>query len=260
MSRPKSASRRIAKLDCLSFDASYGHDANTLSTNALSTNALLTKLETNDLSNSQIDLDAKGMASPFSDPMLMQDLSLDELAMAGIHNSIEPSKASIKRLDERQLPEQIDKIVLTVGNSMMGDDGAGPRLADKLIEQPLDGWQVLDGGGLPEDSLHILRRLKPKMLVLVDAADMGEAPGCVRVIDPQTIASMFIMSTHSLPLNFLIDELKSFIDRVEFIGIQPRDVAFSAPMTSQVCQGVEDIYHGLAMLEIGSPMPKHWLN
>ena len=32
-------------------------------------------------------------------------------------------------------------------------------------------------------------------------------PGEIRVIDPDYIAEMFIMSTHNMPLNFLIDQL-----------------------------------------------------
>lgn len=31
------------------------------------------------------------------------------------------------------------KVVLTVGNSMMGDDGAGPLLADLMEANPIDG-------------------------------------------------------------------------------------------------------------------------
>lgn len=37
------------------------------------------------------------------------------------------------------------KVVLTVGNSMMGDDGAGPLLADLMEANPIDGWMVING-------------------------------------------------------------------------------------------------------------------
>lgn len=37
------------------------------------------------------------------------------------------------------------KVVLTVGNSMMGDDGAGPLLAELMEADPIEGWIVING-------------------------------------------------------------------------------------------------------------------
>ncbi|MBD1577183.1 hydrogenase maturation peptidase HycI [Vibrio sp. S11_S32] len=164
-------------------------------------------------------------------------------------------------LDPAIFDKPCDKIILTVGNNMMGDDGAGPALAQKIIDQPIDGWLVIDGGTIPEDNIHILRRLQPKFLVLVDAAEMAEPTGTLRVIDPDTIADMFIMSTHSLPMNFLLDELKMFIPRVEFIGIQPKTVSFSAPMTTEVEAGVEELYQALKALKgLDGELPSQWVD
>lgn len=57
---------------------------------------------------------------------------------------------------------------------------------------------------------------------------------------------MFIMSTHNLPLNFLIDQLKEDIPEVLFVGIQPTLVAFYFPMTDIVKQAVDTLYQKLA--------------
>ncbi|WP_074371525.1 hydrogenase maturation peptidase HycI [Vibrio spartinae] len=137
------------------------------------------------------------------------------------------------------------QILLTVGNTMMGDDGAGPLLAKRCLEQPIDRWEVLEGGTMPEDTLHRIRHIKPERVLVVDAADFGEKAGEIRIIDPDTIAEMFMVSTHSLPLNFLIDELKTFVPHVTFIGIQPAIVAFAAPMTDMVKDAVDTIYQSL---------------
>jgi hydrogenase 3 maturation protease len=216
-------------LSTLSFEAGYSHDA--------------------DFLLPDVSASAK------------MDLSLDDLALAGINHTITPSAASAQMLDPDVFNHPCEKIILTVGNNMMGDDGAGPALAQKIIDQPLDGWLVIDGGTIPEDNIHILRRLQPRFLILVDAAEMNEPPGTVRVIDPDTIADMFIMSTHSLPLNFLLSELKLFIPRVEFIGIQPKTVAFSAPMTPDVETGVESIYQAFQSLtDLDTELPTSWLD
>jgi len=36
-------------------------------------------------------------------------------------------------------PSEINGVVLTVGNSMMGDDGAGPMLGEKMLRDPAGG-------------------------------------------------------------------------------------------------------------------------
>ena len=45
-------------------------------------------------------------------------------------------------------------VLLCVGNSMMGDDGAGPLLAEKCAAAPKGNWVVIDGGSAPENDIH----------------------------------------------------------------------------------------------------------
>ncbi|MEQ5126055.1 hydrogenase maturation peptidase HycI [Providencia alcalifaciens] len=139
--------------------------------------------------------------------------------------------------------------MLAVGNSMMGDDGAGPMLFDLMQQTPIDGWVAINGGSSPESVSHQVRALKPQRLLIVDAADIGLAPGEIRVIDPDDIAEMFIMSTHNLPLNFLIDQLKEDVGEIIFLGIQPDLVGFYMPMNDKVVSAVEQVYQALPTWE-----------
>jgi hydrogenase 3 maturation protease len=136
----------------------------------------------------------------------------------------------------------VDTVVLTVGNAMMGDDGAGPYLYQLLVEQPLAGWRAVDGGSMPENDVDSILALKPRRLFIVDATEMALEPGEVRILDEQMIADMFVMTTHNLPLTFLIERMKAAIDEVVFIGVQPDLVAFGMPMNEQVRQGVEKVF------------------
>lgn len=148
---------------------------------------------------------------------------------------------------ENQSPVQ--NLMLAVGNSMMGDDGAGPMLFDLMQQTPIDGWVAINGGSSPESVSHQVRALKPQRLLIVDAADIGLAPGEIRVIDPDDIAEMFIMSTHNLPLNFLIDQLKEDVGEIIFLGIQPDLVGFYMPMNDKVVAAVEQVYQALPTWE-----------
>ncbi|EHF5062131.1 hydrogenase maturation peptidase HycI, partial [Enterobacter hormaechei] len=125
-------------------------------------------------------------------------------------------------------------VLLCVGNSMMGDDGAGPLLAEKCAANPPGSWVVIDGGSAPENDVVAIRELRPDRLLIVDATDMGLNPGEIRLIDPDDIAEMFMMTTHNMPLNYLVDQIKDDVGEVLFLGIQPDIVGFYYPMTQPV--------------------------
>ncbi|HAV2020612.1 TPA: hydrogenase maturation peptidase HycI [Citrobacter koseri] len=136
-------------------------------------------------------------------------------------------------------------VLLCVGNSMMGDDGAGPLLAEMCAAQPKGNWAVIDGGSAPENDIVAIRELRPDRLLIVDATDMGLNPGEIRIIDPDDIAEMFMMTTHNMPLNYLVDQLKEDVGDVIFLGIQPDIVGFYYPMTPLVKEAVEVVYQHL---------------
>lgn len=133
-------------------------------------------------------------------------------------------------------------VLFTVGNELRGDDGAGPFLARMLETDPLRGWHVIDGSSVPENHVHAVRRLRPGRVVVVDAADMGIAPGEIRLIDEDEVGKHFLMTTHSLPLSFVLSALKESVPQVDFLGVQPKETSFFAAMTTPVHQAVEKLY------------------
>jgi hydrogenase 3 maturation protease len=128
---------------------------------------------------------------------------------------------------------------------MMGDDGAGILLAKLLREAPLEGWDVINGGSAPENNINQVRELAPKVVLLVDAADMDQPPGTIRLLRQESLELPFLFSTHTLPLTFLIESLREFVPMVKFLGIQPEVVSFGYPMSDSVRRAVAKIYDGL---------------
>lgn len=137
------------------------------------------------------------------------------------------------------------KLVITVGNELMGDDAAGPLLAHLLEENPLSDWEVIDGGTTPENSLPYVRQMQPDLVMVVDTAEMGLEPGSIRLIPPEEIADQLLLSTHTLPLTYLIRALKEFVPEVYLLGIQPRDVIFGLPLYVIVKHAVISVYKKL---------------
>src|SRR5512141_932748 len=117
-------------------------------------------------------------------------------------------------------------ILLTVGNGMMGDDGAGALLAEMVRENPLENWTVLNGGSAPENVLHRMRAMDAQRVLVVDAADMDLPPGSIRLLPADRLNDPFLITTHTLPLTFLIESLRESVSQVELLGIQPGIVAF----------------------------------
>lgn len=129
-----------------------------------------------------------------------------------------------------------------VGHELRGDDAVGLLLAQRLRDQ-LDSQRVLvvEAGPVPENFSGVLRRFAPDLVLVVDAAQMGESPGTVRWLDWQDVPKEGI-STHTSSLRLLADFLAQELDcQIALLGIQPADLAFDAPMTplaQRVCEQV----------------------
>ena len=138
------------------------------------------------------------------------------------------------------------RLVIGVGNGMMGDDGAGALLVQLMQQAPVDGWDVLSGGSAPENMLHLVREVAPDWVLIVDAADMDLPAGSIRRIQDDKLDDPFLLTTHTLPLTFLIEALREFVPRVELLGIQPEVVSFGYPMSESVKEAVSQVYAGLS--------------
>jgi len=135
--------------------------------------------------------------------------------------------------------------VLGVGNPFRSDDGAGVLVARRLAcrECALDTGHLLiiEAGHAPENTTGELRRFAPDLVLIIDAADMGEKPGTVKWIPEEAIDGMSA-STHSLPLSLLARYLTLELNcTVALLGIQPTSNTIGDDISSEVAQAVQEI-------------------
>jgi hydrogenase 3 maturation protease len=105
----------------------------------------------------------------------------------------------------------------------------------------LDSLLVIDAGHAPENQTAELRRFAPEMILLVDAADMGQEPGSIRWIEIDEIDGMSA-STHTLPLSMLAKYLSlELACDIQLLGIQPRSIDFEERISEDVLQAVNEI-------------------
>lgn len=114
----------------------------------------------------------------------------------------------------------MDLLVLTIGNRDGGDDAVGPYIADKLKSKKVD-FEIVDSGTTPENYTSVVKKLKPHILIIIDAIDMDLKPGDIRRVDKEKIGVMHI-STHGIPLSVLINYLQRSIRNIILLGIQPK--------------------------------------
>jgi len=138
-------------------------------------------------------------------------------------------------------------IVLGIGNRLGGDDAAGTCVVDMLNQRrhktkallPTE-IMAIDVGTAPESYTSVIRRHRPDLLILVDAADMGLPPGVLRAITPDKI-SILSFSTHNIPLSTFISYVEEFCGEVLLVGVQPEQTEMGSGISRTVRKSVKKL-------------------
>lgn len=140
----------------------------------------------------------------------------------------------------------LKNLLLGVGNPLRRDDGAGNYVASRFHAPD---WRGVDCGTAPENFSGLVRREHPDLLVIVDAADMGMAPGTFLVIPKERIRDAGI-GTHQLPLDTFIDFIGNAAGEILLIGIQPLVVETGEGLSLPVQEGADRLIRVLESGEI----------
>ncbi len=157
-------------------------------------------------------------------------------------------KTSLARLSKPEKPARL--AVLGIGHELGGDDAAGVRVAGLLRRATVgnDRLLSLEAGPAPENFTGKLRPFRPDLVLMVDSALMGCAPGMIKWLDWQNTQG-FSASTHTLPLHILASYLTEEMGcEVALIGIQPKQTFADVPLTPEVSRAVKQVANELAGL------------
>ena len=122
-------------------------------------------------------------------------------------------------------------LILGIGNYLMGDEGIGVHIAERLLKETLPPEvDVLDGG---TGGFHLLEyfELYPNV-ILIDATLDSNPPGTIRLIKPK-FAKDFpqAMSTHDIGL-------KDMVSALQIMGTIPDIDLFVVSIESIQQQGI----------------------
>lgn len=132
------------------------------------------------------------------------------------------------------------RVLMGVGNEMRGDDGIGAYIAEQFSAE---GWKSFNCQTIPENYVTKICKMNPELVVIVDAADMGIAPGEVRLI-PREKMSDLALSTHSMPLGLVMDHLAPA--KVVLIGIQPKQIGEFLDLSDEAKTAAKRVMHALS--------------
>ncbi len=131
-------------------------------------------------------------------------------------------------------------LVLGVGNTLMSDDGVGVRLLEHLqaLQPPLAGVEYIDAGTL---SFVLLPDIQAcRALLVLDAAQLGEAPGTIRSlagVEMDDFLRTARCSVHEVGIRDLLDLARltdALPDRRAFIGVQPAETGWGEALSPEV--------------------------
>lgn len=134
---------------------------------------------------------------------------------------------------------QISVLVLGIGNIVMGDDGVGVLVAQRIQQgyRFPDNVEILDGGTLGLDLLPKLENVTN--LIMIDAVETGQKAGtCIRLYGEELpIALETKVSPHQMGLKDLlaVSSLMGHSPReMVLIGVQPGSIEMEIGLTAEV--------------------------
>jgi hydrogenase maturation protease HycI len=123
-------------------------------------------------------------------------------------------------------------VLVGIGNSFRGDDGAGPALVERIrgkIDIP-----CLDAGPVPENAFGMIVKESPETVVLIDAAELHMKPGAFKLLTGDEILSTGF-STHTLSPAVFMGYLQEATGAdVYMLGIQPACIDMDAGLSEEI--------------------------
>lgn len=133
------------------------------------------------------------------------------------------------------------RYLIGIGNWSMGDDGIGLRVVERVERDGLArGFEAVD---IADDGMRLLFYCVPETerIVLVDAVDLGLAPGEWRLFEPESVETrkeLTGLTTHEGDILKVLAFARSLgqpVPPVTILGIQPErmEPAMELSMTLQ---------------------------
>jgi hydrogenase 3 maturation protease len=132
-------------------------------------------------------------------------------------------------------------VLIGMGNDLRADDAVGLHVVRRLKSFSSSRLRVFEGQMTPEVYIGQTCAAHPTLVVIIDAAEIGEKPGMWQVLGPEKI-EQGLFTTHSIPAVEVAAEIKRRCGaEVVFVGIQPRSREVSIGLSLDCQKAVVEI-------------------
>ena len=147
-----------------------------------------------------------------------------------------PSEDERLRSALRSALAGLSVLVMAVGNPMRADDGFGSEVAARLSGKT--AATIIDAQTAPENFTGVVRRERPEVVLVLDAADFGGGVGELRLLRPGELSGGS-PSTHAAGLGLLFEYLRAECGAESLVlAVQAGSLELGAPMTPAVAEAV----------------------
>jgi hydrogenase maturation protease len=143
--------------------------------------------------------------------------------------------------------------IIAVGNDLYGDDGIGNAVLNALKQIPeMKGIELIDGA---TDALGLIDHFEgTEHIIIVDAAQMGEKPGTVKVFSREEVKlkiKMDHLSVHGISLAETFDiaqAVDSLPEKITIIGVEPKNIGISETLSDVVTKSIPEVVSNIMNL------------
>ena len=107
------------------------------------------------------------------------------------------------------------------------------RFPDRSLSKP--------AGPVPEAFTGVIKKETPDLLIIIDAAQMDEKPGTIRVFLEKDVDDAYMITPHKVSMKMYTKYLRNFLKKLDtlFIGIEPLSLSYMVEMSSEVRESVK---------------------
>jgi hydrogenase 3 maturation protease len=134
--------------------------------------------------------------------------------------------------------------IMGIGTFDRADDYVGITVIE-LLEKKIfpDNVKIINAGPVPEAFTGVIKKENPDILIIIDAAQMDEAPGTIRVFTEKNIDSAYMITPHKVSMTMYLKYLRFELKKIHalFIGIEPKSLSYMEEMDSRVLKSAQYI-------------------
>lgn len=140
-----------------------------------------------------------------------------------------------KRLQKIDSTKKI--CIMGLGNFDRADDSVGLTVIELLEKMDFpENIKMINAGPVPEAFTGVIKKENPDLLIIIDAAQMGEQPATIRVFTEKDIDDAYMITPHKVSMTMYMKYLRFELKSLKglFIGIEPKSLTYMEEMDPSV--------------------------